>query len=147
LPSFQQFKEKIDRNSPTSKDVDSTDNMYGLQMEGYADALSGYITYGLVDNFEDIKYETGLITNTYNYNIFSGFLTYHDGIGRKFDYDLKYKYSVMTARGSGLDRTLDNNSVGLDTKYRFGLDNYLFASADLSYKFPTITNLAQARNS
>jgi hemoglobin/transferrin/lactoferrin receptor protein len=146
-PSFQQFKEKIDRND-TTKNVDSTNNIYGINLAGYMEipGLDGYVTYGLIDNFEDIDYTTGVTTNTYDYNVFSGYAIYHDSFMTRWDYDLKYKYSVMTAKGSGLDRTLDNHSVGFDTDYKFTLDHKIFASVDMSYKFPTITNLAEARD-
>ena len=148
LPSFQQFKERIDRNSPTNKDTDSTNNMFGIQLLGYYEPSwtdDGYFSYGVVNNFEDIEYESGLVTNNYNYNTLSLYTTYHTSY-KKLDYDLKYKYSVMTARGGGLDRTLDNHSVGIDSKYRLGYRHSIFAGANLNYKFPTITNLAEARD-
>ena len=148
IPSFQQFKEKIDRDDPATKNVDSTNNIFGMQLVGYYEADwtgDGYFSYGLVDNFEDIDYKTGINKNTYNYNTFSAYSTYHSRYG-KIDYDLKYKYSLMTAKGSGLDRTLDNHAVGINTKYRLGQAHNIFVSADLNYKFPTITNLAEARD-
>ena len=148
LPSFQQFREKIDRHSPLKKDIDSTNNMFGLQALGYYEPSwtdDGYFSYGLVDNFEDIGYTKGIIKNNYGYNTFSAYATFHSGY-KKLDYDLKYKYSVMTARGSGLDRILDNHSLGIDTKYRLGFLQSIFVNADMNYKFPTITNLAAARD-
>jgi len=148
VPSIQQFKEKIDRDSPTSKDIDSTNNMFGLQMVGYYEPTfsdSAYITYGVTDSFEDIDYKKGTIQNIYNYNIFSAYVTYNDDIGRKIDYDIKYKYSAMKATGGGLNRTLDNHSFGFDTKYKIGYLHNIFLKGDMNYKFPTINNLATAQ--
>lgn len=145
LPSFQQFKEKIDRNNLT-KNEDSTDNMYGLQVGSFYDTDYGYLEYGATDNFEDISSTVGTTDSNYNYNVFSAYTAWNGRIDNKNEYKLKYKYSVMTAKGSGLDRTLDNHSFGADYKYKQNLDSYTFAGADLAYKFPTITNLALARD-
>ena len=147
IPSFQQFKEKIDKHSPNKKDTDSTNNIYGLQTVGYYDDYfdSGYISYGLVDNYEDIDYKTGVNTNTYGYNTFSAYATYSDNY-EKLDYDLLYKFSNMNVTGSGLNRNLSNNAVGIHTKYKLGFLEFITLKGDLNYKFPTITNLAEARD-
>lgn len=146
-PSFQQFKEKIDRNS-VSKNEESTNNIFGLNMVGYFEPGfgDGYVTYGINDNFEDVEYIKGGTPADYDYNTLSAYATYNDDFTTKWKYDIKYKYSLMTARGNGLDRTLDNHAVGFDTDYRFTLDSRIFASADMNYKFPTIINLAEARD-
>jgi len=147
IPSFQQFKEKIDKHSPNKKDTDSTNNIYGIQTVGYYDDAfdTGYISYGLVNNYEDIDYQTGLNTNTYGYNTFSAYATFSDSY-KKLDYDLLYKFSNMNVHGSGLNRNLSNNAIGIHTKYRLGYMEYVTLKGDLNYKFPTITNLAEARD-
>jgi len=143
-PSFQQFREKIDRHSPTSKDIDSTDNIYGLNVSGYYEPkwTEGWFTYGLVENYEDIDYTKGTTDNTYGYNTASLWAKYYDSIG-DLDWDIDYKYSRMDVSGD-LTKNLDNHSAGINGKYNLAKENYIFASTNLNYKFPTLDNLATA---
>jgi len=144
-PYFQQFKEKIDRHSPTSKDIDSTNNIYGVNVSGYwmPDWTEGYFTYGLVENYEDVDYQKGNTKNNYGYNTAALWAKYSDSIGNNFDWDIDYKYSRMDVSGD-LSKDLDNHSAGIYGEYHFAKENYAFASTNLNYKFPTLDNLATA---
>lgn len=143
-PSFQQFKESIDKND-INKNSESLNNVFGIQAIGFEEVSKGFIEYGLTASLERIESTTGLNTNDYNYDTYGIYAAYNDSIDR-FDYKIKSKYSLADISGSGLDRTIDNFSYGIDTRYNHGLDHSSFFMADLSYKFPTITNLAEAKD-
>jgi len=141
---FQQFKEKINRKSPYSKNVNSTDNMYGINLSGYKNLPNyDYISYGITNNFEDISYKKGITQNNYNYNILSLWSSYN-GENKSFEYSFLYKYSYMNATGSGLNNKLYNNAFGIHTKENISFNEYVYINADMNYKFPSIDNLATA---
>lgn len=148
-PSYQQIREVIDQNSPTKNNTDVTNKITGLQVVGFyqPDPESpAYFQYGVVENLEALNYLTGLVKTDYKYDTGSLWGTYSDSWGESFDYSVKYKYSTMSAVGSGLNRKLDNHSVGLDAEYALNAEQSVFASLDSGYKFPTITNLAEVKN-
>lgn len=144
VPSFQQFREKIDR-AKTSNNIDSTDNIYGLQVGSYFNTKYGTLDYGVNESFEDISLVTGTNSTPYKYNTLTGYGVWDGAITDSDLYKIKYSYSWMTADGSGLDTSLGNNVYGVDFRHIWSDDNYSYASFDSSAKFPTINNLSAAR--
>ena len=144
VPSFQQFREKIDRTK-VSNNVDSTDNIYSMQIGSYFSTKYGVLDYGVNESFEDISLITGVNSTPFQYNILTGYSVW-DGVITDNDlYKIKYSYAWMTADGSGLNRSLGNNSYGIDFRHIWTDDNYSYTSFDSSSKFPTINNLSAAR--
>lgn len=148
-PSFQQFREKIDRDSPDSKNVDSTDNVFGLNISDLrTDIFTGtdVLTYGIQDQYEDIRYKKGLTENTYYYNTVSIWAKYKNYFTKNWDYSLTGNFSWLQTKGSGIDRSMSGQAFGITTNYYFDETSYVFASVNTNFKFPTITNLAEARS-
>jgi len=146
MPSFQQFEEVINKNSPKKDDVHSTDNMFGIKAGSRYDTTYGSLDYGINDTFEDIGMTTGITNANYNYNTLTAFGMWNGYINDSNEYKLRYSYSLMNATGNGLDRTLGNNAYGANYKFSWTPDSYSYVDLDATAKFPTITNLAVARN-
>lgn len=145
-PSFQRFEEKLDLNSPLAKNVDSSDNMYGINVGSFYDTQYGVLNYGVADSYEDINVVTGIKPAQYNYNTLTGFGVWDGNITPDDNYKLKYSYSLMDTSGNGLNRTLGNHAYGVNLKHVFAPENYSYFDFDVASKFPTINNLALARN-
>ena len=149
IPSFQQFREVIDQNSPTKNNTDVTNNIFGLQVVGLFDEAlppQSTLRYGLVNQLEALDYLTGTIKTDYHYTTGSAWITYDHVYNQDWALAVRYKYSAMSATGSGLSRQLDNQAIGLDFNYHWEPGKNFFFSLDSGYKFPTITNLAEVRN-
>jgi hypothetical protein len=52
----------------------------------------------------------------------------------------------MKTEGSGIDRSITDNALGLNTNYLIDDHNFIFISINSNFKFPTIVNLAEARD-
>jgi len=149
MPSFQQFREKIDRDSPNKKNVDSTNNIYGLNISDKREALfssSDTFKYGLTEHYEDISYTKGLKDTDYYYNTLSLWASYHNTINTDWDYTLTYNFANLMTKGGDIDRNMNGNAFGLVVDYYFNESAYTYASVNSNFKFPTITNLAEARS-
>lgn len=149
MPSWQQFREKIDRDSPNRKDIDSTNNIFGLNISDKRVGLlnqTDTLKYGLTNHYEDISYSKGLTTRDYYYNTFSLWMSYKDYISQKWDYGLTYNFSTLNTSGGSIDRSMTGNAFGINLNYYIDDMFYAYGSFNSNFKFPTITNLAEARS-
>ena len=149
MPSLQQFREKIDRDSPNKKNIDSTNNIFGLNISNKHEALfasTDIFKYGLTDHYEDINYIKGVKETDYYYNTLSLWASYHNNISENWDYTLTYNFANLVTKGGDIDRNMNGNAFGLVVDYYFDESSYLYGSINSNFKFPTITNLAEARS-
>jgi len=148
-PSWQRFQENITKSEDGSSYVDSTDDIFGLNI---SDKRSGVFTesdtlkYGLTNHYEDIDYDKSGTVDDYYYNTMSLWTSYHNNVFDKWDYTLTYNFGWMKTEGSGIDRSMTGNAFGLNTNYLIDDYTFAFASVNTNFKFPTIVNLAEARD-
>jgi len=149
MPSWQQFREQIDRNSPLQKNVNSTNNIFGLNISATSTGLlreTDSLKYGLTDHYENIFYAKGLIKNNYYYNTFALWASYTDMINEKWDYGITYNFSALKTSGGSIDRSMTGNAFGANINYYINDRFYAYGTINSNFKFPTITNLAEARS-
>ena len=149
MPSWQQFQEKIDRDSPDKKNVDSKNDIFGLNISDKRESLfreSDTFKYGFSDHYENIEYTKGLKTTDYYYNTLSLWASYNDLLSEKWSYNLTYNFSYLNTSGGDIDREMSGNAFGGVLTYLVTDTSYLYASVNSNFKFPTITNLAEARS-
>ena len=149
MPSLQQFREKIDRDSSTRKNIDSTNNIFALNISNKRVGLftqTDTLKYGLTNHYEDISYTKGLTTTDYYYNTFSLWTSYKDNISEKWDYGLTYNFSALNTSGGSIDRSMTGSAFGINLNYYINDTFYTYGSFNSNFKFPTITNLAEARS-
>jgi len=141
--NYQRFEEKIDQRN-IDKNTDSTNNIYGAYYNYKTRYNKIYSNITIQDNLEDIDYKKAHSTN-YLYNIAS--ITAEESI-HSLDYIIKITgtYSNMDASGSGLDRNIHGYGIGASYLYFIDDSSDIELSINNSFKFPTITNLAEARN-
>ncbi len=149
MPSWQQFKEKIDRDSPEKKNVDSQNDIFGLMISDQREGIlseNDLLKYGIMDHYEDISYTKGSNTNHYTYNTFSLWASYHAFFSENWDYKMTYNFSYLNVKGGGIDRNMAGNAAGISVNYYINGSWLAYASCNSNFKFPTITNLAEARS-
>jgi len=148
-PTWQRFKEDITKKEDGSKYVKSTNDIFGLNISDKRSNIfveDDVFKYGIIEHYEDIKYDNSGALDTYYYNTMSLWTSYHQNINQKWDYTLTYNFGWMKTQGSKIDRSMTGNAFGISTNYLIDDSNFVFASVNSNFKFPTIVNLAEARD-
>lgn len=147
-PTWQRFQERIDRDSE-SKNIKSTLDIFGLSIDRRWNNLFSHtdtLRVGVSDNYENIDYDRGTTSTHYYYNTLSAWASYQDFITDSLDYTLSYNFSYLNTSGGDIDRTMSGNSFGIISNYYMDNDAILWLALNSNVKFPTITNLAEARS-
>jgi len=140
ISSIQHSREVVDRQS--SKSVSSLDNNYGMNITHiYNLNDTSYISTGLSNNFECIIVND----SSYNYNTMNVWIKY--GVDHSYGTtDIRYMYSRMDI-GKDIKKHLYNHSIYLHNTIDCVIPVDLFYfDFGTSFKFPTITNLAEAKD-
>lgn len=146
VTGYQQFREKIDRQSPDTKDVDSTNNIFNIEVAGVRQEVlfDDKLNYGAGVISENINYQTGSVSNDYMYNTYylsMGYTIYLDNVY----IELKDKLTRLDV-SKDLDKELTNNSYSVKVGLLLENDSDIYVSFSENYKLPTIVNLAEAKD-
>jgi len=157
-PSYQHFNDSYTYDKKNDGiDVSynkNTNDILGLNVSNFHRGLiqtEDVFSYGLTEHYEDLQYQENIDgtpskNNKYYYNTLSVWTKYNAPLSKNWDYTITYNFSWMKTKGdNNIDKSMTGSAFGISTKYKYTKDGFIYSSINTNFKFPTITDLAEAR--